>query len=84
MGFSWVPNHPIACSPLVVEEQLGCVTHPEKDRFECRPYTRVGPVLAEDVGWVDGTRDVMEIDGLGGNGLACVVVRECKVSLLEG
>ena len=77
-----VPGLPLV-SPLVGGEQCGCVAHPEQDGFECGPYTRMSPMFAEDVGRVDVSRDVVELDGLGGNGLACVVVRECQVSFLE-
>ena len=64
-------------------DKIKCVSSVEEEWSEGRVNLAMSPVFTEDVGWVDVTRDVMEIHHLGCHRLACKVVCECVVSFGE-
>ena len=45
---------------IAVLDQVECVTLPEQYRLQERPHLLVAPVLAQDIGWVHRTCDVVE------------------------
>ena len=55
----------------------------EEDRLEDGPYLAIGPMFAQYVSWVDGTRNVMERGDTSSNGFADTVKGEHGMTLVE-
>ena len=52
----------------IFQQDLGRVPCPEHDGSEHGPHLLISPVFAEDVGWIEVSRDVPEVNGSRCNG----------------